>query len=185
MKKLIVVLLVAASCYSAHAQKYFTKNARISFNATSSIEKIEANNEKGVSTIDASTGAVEYMVLMKGFIFDRALMQDHFNENYVESDKFPKATFKGTIINLSDINLKKDGTIPVKVKGMMTIHGETKEIITDGTITIKDGNITSGKSAFKITLADYKIEIPSLVKDKISKDVQISVEAEYLPYKAS
>ena len=83
------------------------------------------------------------------------------------------------------MNRNKNGNYPVKIKGMLTIHGETKEVQTDGTLTVKDGNITAGKSQFKVLLEDYKIEIPSLVKDKISKEVQIDLDVNYELYKAS
>jgi len=186
MKRLILVSLLSASVLTAAAQtKFYTKNGKISFNASSPLEKIEASNEKATSIIDVSSGAIEFAVLMKGFAFDKALMQEHFNENYVESDKYPKAVFKGTITNINEVDLKKNGTVPVKVKGMMTMHGETKEVLADGTLTVKDGALVSGKSDFKVLLEDFKIEIPSLVKDKISKEVQINVDINYEPLKTS
>lgn len=165
--------------------RYFTKNGKIFFSATSSMEKIEATNEKATSIIDVSTGAIEFAVLMKAFNFEKALMQEHFNENYIESDKYPKAVFKGNVINIKSVDMNKSGIYPVKIKGMLTLHGETKEVLADGTLTVKDGNITTGKSQFKILLEDYKIEIPSLVKDKISREVQINLDLNYEIYKAS
>jgi len=182
MKKGIIILILFATSIVAGAQtQYFTKNGKVFFNATSPLEKIEATNEKAVSIIDASTGAMEFSELMKAFSFDKALMQEHFNENYVESDKFPKAVFKGNVTNMSSVDLKKDGTYPVKVKGMLTLHGETKEVQADGTLTVKDGGINSGKSEFKIIPQDYKIEIPSVVKDKIAKEILINVDVNYAP----
>src|SRR5215213_5098950 len=95
MKKTILLLAAVAISFFAPAQtKYFTKNGRIFFNASSPLEKIEAINDKATSVIDLSTGQIEFGVLLKAFLFERALMQEHFNENYVESDKFPKAVFK-------------------------------------------------------------------------------------------
>jgi polyisoprenoid-binding protein YceI len=186
MKKLMMTVLLAAGVLAAGAQtKFFTKTGRIQFNASSPLEKIEASNEKATSVIDVSTGAMEFAVLMKGFIFDKALMQEHFNENYVESDKYPKAVFKGTVVNMKEVDLSKDGVYPVKVKGMLTLHGETKEVMTDGTLTVKDGQVSAGKTEFTVALADYKIEVPSLVKDKISKDVKVTVDVNYEPFKTS
>jgi hypothetical protein len=187
MKKLIfAILMFTTTAIAVNGQsRYFTKNGKVFFSASSPLEKIEANNEKATSIIDVSSGAIEFAVLMKAFIFDKALMQEHFNENYVESDKFPKATFKGSVTNIKSVDLTKNGVYPVKVKGMLTMHGETKEVLADGSLTVKDGGITAGKSQFKILLEDYKIEIPSVVKDKISKEVQIDVDLNYEPYKAS
>ena len=181
---MLFVLMITAFAVNAQT-RYFTKNGKVSFSATSAMEKIEATNEKATSMLDVSTGAIEFAILLKAFNFEKALMQEHFNENYVESDKFPKSTFKGNVINIKSVDLKKDGIYPVKVKGILTLHGESKDVTADGTLTVKDGKITEGNSKFKILLEDYKIEIPSLVKDKISKDVQISLELIYELYKAS
>ncbi|MEP7235981.1 MAG: YceI family protein, partial [Ignavibacteriota bacterium] len=97
-----------------------------------------------------------------------------FNENYVESDKYPKSTYKGKIDNFNTVDLTKDGTYPVTITGALTIHGETKDVPAKGKITVKDGKV-SATSSFKITLSDFNIEIPSIVKDKISKTVKINV----------
>ncbi len=186
MRKLFLSILLLVTVFTVNGQnQFFTKSGKIYFNATSSMETIEATNEKAVSKLDVTTGTIEFALLMKAFSFEKALMQEHFNENYVESDQFPKAAFKGTITDIKTVDLQKNGTYPVKVKGMLTLHGETKEVMTDGTLTVKDGNITSAKSQFKILLEDYKIIIPSVVKEKISKDVLIKVDLNYEPYKSS
>jgi polyisoprenoid-binding protein YceI len=188
MNRILIALFLMVGTISTQAQtKFFTKNGKIYFNATtpSSPEKIDATNEKAVAKLDVSTGEMEFGVLMKGFTFEKSLMQEHFNENYVESDKFPKATFKGNIVNIASVNLAKDGSYPVKVKGMMNIHGVSKEVTADGTLSIKDGKVASGISNFKITLKDFNIEIPSLVKDKVANDADIKVDINYEPYKAS
>jgi polyisoprenoid-binding protein YceI len=112
---------------------------------------------------------------MKGFEFDRALMQEHFNENYVESSKFPKAEFKGTILNNEKINYGSEGKYKVEVKGLMTIHGETKEVSTTGEIEVKEGKIKA-EANFSVLLADYKISIPGLVADKVNKTAKIEVD---------
>jgi polyisoprenoid-binding protein YceI len=119
---------------------------------------------------------------VKAFQFEKALMQEHFNENYMESSKYPKATFKGDILNFKEFNFSKDGTYPAKVKGTMTIHGVSKPMETTAQFTVKKGAI-SGASEFKILVADYGIKIPSLVKDKIAKEVKIDIKADYQPLK--
>ena len=188
MKKILTVCLLIAGTIATQAQtKFFTKNAKVYFNATTttSPEKIEATNEKAVAKLDVSTGEMEFGVLLKGFIFEKSLMQEHFNENYVESDKFPKATFKGSVTNISTVDLTKDGIYPVKVKGSMMLHGVTKDVLAEGKLTIKDGKLNAGTSLFKITLKDFDITVPSVVKDKLSEDAQIKVDVAYEPYKES
>lgn len=173
-------IAVMATQTQAFAQKFSTREGHISFFSKSSMEDIEANNHKVSSVIDAATGKMEFAVLMKSFVFEKALMQEHFNENYVHSDKFPKSTFKGEIENLSSVNLSKNGTYDTEVKGNLTMHGVTKPVSAKGTVTVKDGNIIA-KSKFKVKLADYDIVIPAVVKDNISETVEITVNNKYTP----
>jgi hypothetical protein len=178
MKKLFssaILLLFALSSVSAQ-DKYFTKSGKIFFKCTkSSIEKIEATNKSTTCVLDSKTGNMQFAVLMKGFEFERALMQEHFNENYVESEKFPRGEFKGQVTNNSEINYAKDGTYPLKVKGTLTMHGVTKDVETTGTLVIKQGKLTTN-AVFNILLSDYNISIPSVVSDKISNTVNIAVD---------
>ncbi len=178
MKKILLGLLCFVFALNSKAQeKYFTKTGKINFKATapSSPEKIEGLNKSVTCVIDSKTGAIQFSALMKGFEFERALMEEHFNENYVESTKYPKAEFKGQITNNEDVNYIKDGVYAVKVLGKLTMHGETKDVATDGKVNIKNGKVTVS-SNITIALADYKISIPSLVADKVSKTVTISVD---------
>ena len=176
----IAVLLGATSVFAQ--DKFFTKNGKIVFSSKTVMENIEAHNKSVTCVLDTKTGNLQFAVLMKGFEFEKALMQEHFNENYVESHKFPRAEFKGQIVNSSEINFSKDGAYPAKVKGRLTIHGETKDVETNGTVNVKGGKIETG-AGFNIELADYKIEIPKLVKDNISKTVNISVDCTLEPLK--
>ena len=109
-------------------------------------------------------------------------MQEHFNENYVESNKYPKADFKGSIVNNSAVNYAKDGTYNVTVKGKLTIHGVTKDVQSPGTIKVSAGKIDAA-STFNIQLSDYNISIPSVVKDKVSNTIKISVDTKLEPFK--
>lgn len=183
MKKILFLVALLGSVSSFGQARYFTKKAKVTFDATSpsSPEKIRAINENAVTVIDASTGAMEFVVSMAAFVFEKALMGEHFNENYAESEKFPKANFKGTILNIKDVNLNKNGNYPVDVKGSLTIHGVTQEVQAKGTVTTMDGAIVSGISEFKVLLADYKIDIPGVVADKIDKEAKIKIEANYEP----
>ena len=178
MKRIIVFsLFISLFTVTGFAQKFYTKTGKISFDATTSgsPEKIEGVNRTSTCVIDAQNGNMQFAVLMKGFEFERALMEEHFNENYVESHKFPKAEFKGAITNNAAVNYTKDGTYPVKVKGKLTIHGETKEVETSGTVTVAGGKV-SAKADFPVTLADFKVSIPGLVADKVAKVARIKVE---------
>ena len=182
---ILFVTLVLTVSVSFGQGKFYTKTGKVSFISKAPLEEIEGKNKTVTAVVDSKTGAVQFAIQMKGFEFEKQLMQQHFNENYVESDKFPKATFKGNIVNIASVNLAKDGTYPVKVKGMMNIHGVSKEVTADGTLSIKDGKVATGVSNFKITLKDFNIEIPSLVKDKVANDADIKVDINYEPYKAS
>lgn len=178
MKKMLLLIGIATMANIVVAQeKYFTKTGKITFDATApkSPENIDAINKNVTCVLDTKTGDVQFAVLMKGFEFERALMMEHFNENYVESDKFPKTTFKGNIINNESITYSKNGTYTAKVKGKLTMHGETRDIETEGKITIKDGKVQL-QNSFSVVFADYKISIPQLVSDKVSKTAKITVD---------
>ena len=180
--KLVLFASVLFFSFSANAQKYFTRSGSITFSSNAPLEKIEASNQKATSVLDIRSGKMEFAVLIKAFQFEKALMQEHFNENYMESDKFPKAKFKGAIADITSVDFSKDGDYPVKVKGELTIHGVTKEVEAEGTFNIKEGNIAA-KSIFKIAVADYGIKIPKVVRDNIAKIVEINVSTQYELFK--
>lgn len=161
-------------------QKYFSKTGKISFFSEASLEKIEAHNTSASTVIDIATGAVEWAVLIQGFTFEKSLMQEHFNENYMESAKYPKAKFKGQVDNLSAVQFNRDGTYTANVSGQLEMHGVTKPVTIPATVTVKGGMI-SAKAKFNVTLADYNISIPKLVADNISKTVRVEVTADYQP----
>jgi len=175
---IMMVTLFTFFATQAISQKYFTKTAVVSFESKTPLEKIEAINKSGTCVVDFTTGNVEFAVLIKGFQFEKALMQEHFNENYIESEKYPKSTFKGTVSDISKVKLKTDGTYPVNVSGELTLHGATGKVNTKGTLTVKGGKV-SGHAVFIIALADYKIEIPKLVEKNISKTIEITVRCLY------
>lgn len=170
---LLAIFILAAGSVMAQP-KYFTKSGKISFYSKSSLENIEAINNKVTSVWDVATGQIEFAVLMKGFEFEKALMQEHFNENYVESDKYPKAIFKGVIENSKAISLNNDNVFTAKVSGTLTLHGVTNPVNTSAVITVKSV-VVAASCIFSIALADYKISIPSLVEDKINKKITITV----------
>lgn len=171
---IIFGLLIAVGQVSA--QKYFTKTGHISFVSDTPLEKIEGHNKSSNCVLDVATGKLEFATLIKGFQFEKALLQEHFNENYMESNKFPKATFKGQISNYTKLDLSKNSKVPVKVSGDLTIHGVTKKITTDAILMISNGKIDAD-ATFNVLVADYGIQIPALVKDQIAKSVKVKVDA--------
>lgn len=176
MKKIaFLTIVVLIFTMAGQAQKYVTKNGFIRFYSDAPIEKIEATNRQVNAAMDITTGDFVFRVLMKSFTFEKALMQEHFNENYIESDKFPNATFLGKIINIKEVNISKDGNYPVTVEGKLTMHGETKQVSEKGTFEVKEGKLI-GKAKFNIFLSDYKISIPNTVVNNISKTIEITVE---------
>ena len=183
MRNKISVLFIFFICLSsAVAQKYFTKTGEISFYSKAPLENIEAHSKTAVAVLDTESGNLEFSVLIKSFQFEKALMQEHFNENYMESHKFPKAIFKGKIEDFQKVDLTKNGNHTVKVSGQLTIHGVTKDISTEGNIVLKNDEIQC-KAEFYVAVADYNIVIPSVVRDNIAKNVKIKVNANLQPLK--
>jgi hypothetical protein len=180
-KKLIFyVLLILGAAPCIHAQKYFTKAGVVSFYSETPVENIEAHNKSSNCVFDLETGAVAFAVLIKGFHFKKALMQEHFNENYMESNKYPNATFKGQIENYKKIDPTKNGKATVKIKGDLTIHGVTKPIVTDAEINVVNGKIDAD-AQFNIAVADYNISVPALVKNQIAKSILVKVDSTLEP----
>ncbi|MEQ1554753.1 MAG: YceI family protein [Ferruginibacter sp.] len=177
MKKSILILAFSSLVSISFAQeKYFTKTGKVSFDATAnkSPEIIKGTNKSTTMVLDSKTGDMQFVLQTKGFEFERALMQEHFNENYIESTKFPKAEFKGAITNNATVNYTKDGTYNVTVKGKLTIHGVTNDATTDGKITVKAGKVTA-EASFVALLADYKVAIPTVVADKVATSAKVNV----------
>jgi len=182
-KHLIATLVLTLMASISFSQgKYFTKTGKIEFFSKAPLEDIEAKNKTVTAVLDSKSGAMQFAVQMKGFEFEKKLMQEHFNENYIESNKFPKAEFKGSITNNSEINYAKSGTYTAKIKGKLTIHGVTKDVETTGTLKV-DNDHLNAESVFNIQLSDYDVKIPSVVKDKISNNIKITVETKLEPLK--
>jgi polyisoprenoid-binding protein YceI len=180
MKRIIFSVIILSLVTSVNAQKFMTKNGFISFYGHTPMEDIKADNNQVASVLDISTGDLVFQVLIKSFHFDRALMEEHFNENYMESDKFPKATFKGKITNLQSVNFTKSGTYDVTVEGDLTIRDATNKVNAKGSIEIVSGGINAN-SKFLISPEDYKINIPGVVREKIAKNLEVTVTIKYSP----
>ncbi|MCX6248892.1 MAG: YceI family protein [Bacteroidetes bacterium] len=176
MKKYWIVFTLLGFYFSGYSQAFVTKNGMIRFYSETKLEKIEAVNRQVNVAFMPPTGDFFFKVLIKSFNFEKALMQEHFNENYLESAKYPDATFVGKITNYQEINFKKDGTYPANVEGKLTIHGQTRQVKQTGTLEIKNGLVTA-RAKFSILLADYNISVPNTVVNNISKSIEITVEA--------
>ncbi len=175
MKKNILLAILAISIVTViNAQKMYTKNGVTSFFSSTKMEDIKAENNQVLCVLNTQTGELQFSLLNKGFHFSKALMEEHFNENYMESNKYPKSTFKGTVADITKVNFTKDGTYPVSVKGDLNMHGVTKNVTAAGNIIVKDGKATAA-SKFTLKLADYNITVPSAVKSNISESIEITV----------
>ncbi len=179
MNKLFLIILAASISASAHAQKYMTRTGKITFDATApkSPEQIDAVNNEVAAILSAADGKLVFQVPVRSFKFQRDLMQQHFNENYMESDKYPKAEFKGGIEGKDAGIASTSGSHNVTVKGKLTIHGVTKEVSVPGKITVADKKVKL-EATFAVKLEDYGISIPNLVADKVGKEAKITVNSE-------
>ena len=180
MKTLFALLaFVALGTTPAFAQDYLTKNGKITFHSTTPVEDIDAVNNEVVSTLNTKTGDFVFKVLILGFKFDAVDMQKHFNgSTYMNSAKYPRASFSGKITDLSKVDFTKDGSYAVSVAGNLTIKDVTKPVIASGTITVKGGRITA-KSEFKIKRAEYNVTGEAIHEKKIAPIITIKVDCTY------
>lgn len=178
MNKLVILAVLASATFTLNAQKYFTKTGTVKFTSTTTLEDIKAENRKVYSMLDSVTGALEFSMLIKGFDFPNDEMEKHFNETYLESDKYPKATFKGKITDISKINFTKDGSYTVSYTGKLTIKDVTKDITGQATFVIKGGKITA-TSKIEVSPAAYKIDIPGSAAANIAKVITVDIIMDY------
>ncbi|MFU8843851.1 MAG: YceI family protein [Bacteroidales bacterium] len=173
-KTFALLFFLAFAIQIAFGQKYMTKNGHIRFYSETPIETIEAHNRQVNSALDLTSGDFVFRVLMKSFEFEKALMQEHFNENYVESDKFPNAIFNGKVLNIESLDLTSTETFEAEIEGDLTIHGVTRKIKEKGVFTT-DGQAITGHSTFIVKPADYDIKIPKAVVNNIAQEIEVTV----------
>jgi polyisoprenoid-binding protein YceI len=178
MKRLAFFIILTGLFLQAFSQKYMTKNGYIGFFSDTPMEDIKADNNQVASVLDISTGDLAFQVLIKSFKFDKALMEEHFNENYLESEKYPRATFSGKITNLSSVSFSSPGVYQVEVEGDLNIHGVSKKIKEKGTVEVAQGTIVAS-SKFKVVPEDFNIKIPNVVRNNIAKTIEITVNIKY------
>lgn len=180
MKKIMLLLLLAVITKMTTAQIYIAKACEITFFSASPLENIEATNKACKPIINTATNDVQMKIAISAFQFDKPLMQEHFNENYMETEKFPNAVFKGKINE--PIDWTKDGEYKVTVTGSLDMHGVKKDRTIDGLVKIKGQEITI-LSKFNIHIADHDIKVPSLYIQSIAEDVEVRLNAVLEPFK--
>jgi polyisoprenoid-binding protein YceI len=177
MKHLIFSIALLCINFVGLCQKYVVEKGNVSFFSSASLEDIKADNEKASSIINTATADVAFSIPVTEFQFEKKLMQEHFNEKYLETDKYPKATFQGKI---EGFDMASSGTQSVKAIGKLTLHGVTNTVSIPGTILISDKKI-SLESKFVVKLADYKIKIPQLMWQNIAEQVEVTLNFTYKP----
>jgi polyisoprenoid-binding protein YceI len=155
---------------SVSAQRYVVDKSVITFFSEAAIENIAATNSKGSCIFDIRSNAIAFSVPINQFQFEKKLMQEHFNEKYMESDKYPTATFSGVVDGFQ----RSNATNKVVAKGKLNIHGVTKNVTIPGTIEISDQGLIL-KTKFMVKLDDYKVKIPRLLWQNIAEEVEVSV----------
>jgi hypothetical protein len=180
LQKLFILIFLAASVGAFAQGKFIAKNAYISFYSSTPLEDILGESNEAVTILDGETGEIGFQAIMTTFHFKRALMEEHFNENYMESAKFPKSRFNGKIEGFNR-DMLKSPVANVKVTGQLSVHGVEKTITIPAKFGLENGKLV-GTSKFKVTPEDYGITIPSVVRDKIGKEMEITVKANYLPF---
>lgn len=180
MKKMALLLLIIVSANCAKAQIYLTKSSGIDFFSATSMEDIQAENKAATSILNTVTNEVVLKIPIAGFKFKKPLMEEHFNENYMETTKYPYANFKGSISK--PLDYAKDGTYDVTATGKMNMHGVDKDETIKGKLIVKGDELTIIVEKHKLFLKDYNIEIPKLVAKVISEFIEVNYIGIYNPY---
>ena len=174
MKKILFLAMFSSLAYVAQAQVYTGKTVNVEFYSHTPVEDIKAKTPVMTSVIDFSNNSFAFKIPVKTFDFPNDLMEEHFNENYLESDKYPNATFNGKMTSSSKIDITKDGTQTVMAEGKLTIHGVAQDRKIPATLTVKDGKIKID-AKFNVHLTDHKVEVPTIVMSKIAEDIAVTV----------
>ena len=180
MKRVASIIALLILFHSVNAQRYMTRTGYIGFYSHTPLEDIKADNNQVSSILDISTGDIVFQVLIRSFKFEKALMEEHFNENYLESEKYPRSSFTGKIIDPAAVDFTKTGTYKVSVEGELTLHNVTKKINVPGIIEVESEGIKAS-AKFNIATEDYNITIPSVVRDNIARTIEVTVNLKYTP----
>ncbi len=181
MKNLFVIIAVLLmGSYSAHAQQYVAKSGKVHFFSATAMENIEATTNYAVCALNTTSKKVVCKIVITTFKFKDKLMEEHFNENYIESDKYPNGVLEGVIAE--NIDFTKDGVYDVTVKGTLEMHGVKQEREIKGKLTIKNGAPVNATAKFDVKLADHKIKVPSIVGANIAESIAVDVDFNYEKY---
>ena len=176
MRKIVIAFFILLLFgMDVQAQKYITKTGYAYFKSHTDAIDIDGSNNKVAAILDLSNGDFVAIVLIKAFYLPLATADKHFNETYMESDKFPKATFNGRVLEISKLDLSKDGEYPVTVEGTLSIHGQSQKVTQTGTIKAEKGALVSS-SNFRVNIDDFAIKVPNDVKDRVANVVDVNVE---------
>jgi hypothetical protein len=180
MKYIFIILLSCLNINHTGPDLYTCRNARVTIFSAALIEDIKAVTSTAFSIYNAGTGELDFSVAISSLTFEKSFMQLHFNSDYMESDKYPKAIFKGKI--QEHIDVTKDGSYPVSAAGELTIHNITQTRTIQGNLTVKNGVITM-TSEFMVKCGDHHIDIPQILFYHIAERIKVTVSATYTPYK--
>ena len=177
LKYLLLTILIG-SMLSSTAQKFITKTGVIEINSRTPVYTIKGVNNKVASILDTEIGEVFASTLIRSFQFEEALVEERFNENYLEPDKYPNSTFQGKITDYKKIDFSKNGSYDITIEGKLTIHGVTNYIKERGKLIIKDGIITTNTEV-TISLKAFKIKVEDAYQ---LDDVLLKIRFNYQPY---
>ncbi|MEO8732975.1 MAG: YceI family protein [Flavobacteriales bacterium] len=179
-RHLLYITMILCPLLAAAQDKLATRNGVITFFSSTPMEDITAVNSKVASVLVPSSGAIEFSALVKAFEFRKAMMQEHFNEDYMESDKFPKAFFKGKVMPPTGDDLSRPGIHAVSVEGDLTMHGVTRHLTVPATLTTAADGSVKAVCDFKVKPIDYGITVPSVVREKIADTLDLKVQITYI-----
>ncbi len=173
----LCILTIFILSFRKPAAVFITQQGKVSFVSNAPLEVIRASSDKLQGAINADNRSFVFKVAITSFKgFNSALQRTHFNENYMESDRFPEATFKGRIIE--QVNLTEPGNYDIRAKGKLTIHGVEQERIIKASVK-SDGTKLKVSADFNVPLADHDITIPKIVYQKIASDIEVKIEADF------
>jgi polyisoprenoid-binding protein YceI len=182
---LVLWLLLRGPASYAQETRYVTRAGTISFFSESPMEDIEAQSQQTSALLDLQTNQLAFSLPIRSFQFKRSLMQEHFNENYMESERYPKATFVGRLLKVNPVALRASSAAQsVTAEGELTIHGVTRPVRVPGTLQLQNGHLLV-EATFMVAPADYQIKIPALVRDHIAKSVQVRVHLRAEPVRST
>ena len=176
-RRIFLTIIISLFTFSSWAQKFVTEKTFVLFFSDAAIEDITAKNVAASGIFNSATNDIAFAIPIKDFEFAKSLMKEHFNEKYMDTEKYPKSTFRGKI---SGFDINGDGVQDVKATGQLTIHGQTKDIDVPGTIE-KQGDKLIMKSKFIVKLEDYKVTIPQLMWQNIAEQVEVTVDFTFSP----